>query len=418
MSAMTFDALRTWPALFATLAGCFWFLYSKGWSAGLFTIALSAGACSLFYLTRHSSLLKRVLSYLVFFTTPLLTLTGQISVLTGFAGTGSALPWLGVSFVTASLAHAIYQNTLNPKLLFLSLLQPARWNSGPCAVHATSQPHFRAPWTNSAKLLINFRWIVLGSFFYSVVSTTLGRLLLLKHSSQPIDVLLFAVVFEFYVYFNFAGISFIVFGLMRLVGVPCGCNFNTPFAARNVVGYWQRWHMSLSAILKAIFFVPLKSKIGLPFTVLAVFLGSAVWHGVSINFIIWGCFHSACWFLAYKMGGATVLQRWVQFALLFFAVVIGRLIFSEADTALLWGKLSAFMNSESWGESPLWSNIHLDWANYVAVLFALAWFVTEASGCKLARRYRVLRTPVASALLFLGVIVLGSFDMGGVYGTR
>ena len=400
------------------LGGYFWVIYSKGWDAGLFTIGMSAGACLLVYLTRHSSLLQRASAYVAFFTTPLLTLTGQISVLTGFAGTSNAAHWFGVSFVTASLAHAIYQNTLSPKLLLLSLLQPARWNSGPCAVHTKNQPHFRAPWRSSARLVANFQWIVLGAFFYGVASSAIWRVLILKHSSQPMDVLLFAAAFELYVYFNFAGISFIVFGLMRLVGVPCQCNFNTPFVARNVVGYWQRWHMSLSAILKAIFFIPLKRKIGLPLTVLAVFLGSAVWHGISINFIIWGCFHAACWFLSYKLSGVTGSQRWVQVALLFFAVLIGRLIFSESDAPVLWEKLSALISLDSWRETPIWPHIHLDWQNHAALLVAFFWFLAEASGCKLVRRYKILRTPVTSTLLFLCVIVFGSFDMGGVYGRR
>ncbi|MBY0463483.1 MAG: hypothetical protein K2W33_00920, partial [Burkholderiales bacterium] len=315
-----FDPLRTWPALLAMLLGWAWVAASQGWRAGLFTFALGVSVCLLFYAVRPSPLMRRVLAYLVFFATPLLTLTGQIGVLTGFGGSSSALPWLGVSFVTASLAHAINQNTLNPKWLLLSVLQPARWNSGPCAVHGTHAPSFRAPLRSRIRLWANVRWMVLGAFFYTVVSSALGQLLVLKNSSQAADVLLFAMVFEAYVYFNFSGISFMVFGLMRLVGVPSGYNFNTPFAARDVIGYWQRWHMSLSAILKNLFFLPLKTKLGLPLTVLAVFVGSALWHGVSLNFIVWGLFHGACWFLAYQVGRMAGVRRWLQPVLMCVAV--------------------------------------------------------------------------------------------------
>lgn len=414
----SFDPLRTWPALAAMLLGWAWIAHSQGWRAGLFTFILSAGVCVLFYMVRANPLLRRVLAYVVFFATPLLTLTGQIGVLTGFGGTSNALPWLGVSFVTASLAYAIHRNHLNPKMLLLSLLQPVRWNSGPCAVHATNSPSFRAPWRSSARLWAHLRWIVLGAFFYAVVSSVLGQLLVLKNSSQAADVFLFAIVFEAYVYFNFSGISFMVFGLMRLVGVPCGHNFNTPFAARDVIGYWQRWHMSLSAILKNLFFLPLKSKLGLPLTVLVVFVGSALWHGVSLNFIAWGIFHGGCWFLAYRAGRVSGLHRWLQPVLMFFAVVIGRLIFSEAETPVLWEKLCALVSLESWREASLWPGIHMDWQQCVVLCFALIWLVAEASGWKLALRYRVLRKPVASVLLLLAVVVWGSFGMGGVYGTR
>lgn len=411
------DSSRLWPALLA--AGLFWgiLIYQRGPLAGLYTVGLSLAVALLFTLCRRHNALRLLLAYAVFFTTPLLTLTGQIGVLTGFGGSSNALPWLGISFVTASLALAVLRNQLTPRSLFLNILQPARWNSGPCAIqplqHGVGLSRLRP-----ARLLASVRWVVLGAFFYGVVSHALGQLLLLKSSTQAADVLAFAVVFEAYVYFNFAGISFMVFGLLRTLGVPCVPNFNTPFAARHVVGYWQRWHMSLSAILKNLIYLPLKPVVGVPLTVLAVFVGSALWHGVSLNFIAWGIFHGTCWFLSYRL--ARLKRGWqaLQWILLPFAVVIGRLIFSESDSALLREKLVALTSPASWAQAPLLLDLRLDVPTAATLGFAMLWLTLEVFGWSKALRYRLLRHPLVSVALLAVLLVWGTVNVGGVYGTR
>jgi alginate O-acetyltransferase complex protein AlgI len=77
---------------------------------------------------------------------------------------------------------------------------------------------------------------------------------------------------------------------MRIAGFIMPRNFRHPFSATSVIDYWQRWHISLSQILKELFFVKLKSKIGLYSTVFVVFFASAIWHGISQSFIFWGIF--------------------------------------------------------------------------------------------------------------------------------
>ena len=89
-----------------------------------------------------------------------------------------------------------------------------------------------------------------GIFFYTVLATGLAPFLVLRGSTESLDILIFSIVFELYVYFNFSGLTFVVFGLLNAAGVRTKLNFKMPFSARNMIDYWQRWHVSLSGVLK------------------------------------------------------------------------------------------------------------------------------------------------------------------------
>jgi hypothetical protein len=68
---------------------------------------------------KTNKLARTILAYAVFFITPVLSLTGQIGVLTGFNGNSSSLNWLGVSFVSAGIALFVYNGrTESKKLIF------------------------------------------------------------------------------------------------------------------------------------------------------------------------------------------------------------------------------------------------------------------------------------------------------------
>jgi D-alanyl-lipoteichoic acid acyltransferase DltB (MBOAT superfamily) len=48
---------------------------------------------------------------------------------------------------------------------------------------------------------------------------------------------------------------------------------------------------ALSTVLKNLFFVPFKKMVGLPIAIfLSLFSVLAMWHGVTLNFVIWGVF--------------------------------------------------------------------------------------------------------------------------------
>jgi alginate O-acetyltransferase complex protein AlgI len=53
-----------------------------------------------------------------------------------------------------------------------------------------------------------------------------------------------------FVYFNFSGYTDIVIGAGRLFGLGLPENFNRPYLARNMVDFWNRWHITLSTWIR------------------------------------------------------------------------------------------------------------------------------------------------------------------------
>lgn len=390
------------------------YLYSA--APALFTIALSVMVWLLYRPIAAADFPRKVLAYGVFFITPLLTYTGQIAVLTGFGGEGISLPWVGVSFVTAALAVHIYQKKLDFLTLCLNILQPARMDSGPVALGNAPLGRLRL-----RRLKVYVGWMALGIFFYTVLATGLAPFLVLRDSTEPVDILVFSIIFELYVYFNFSGLTFFVFGLLNLAGVRTTLNFNMPFAARNAIDYWQRWHISLSGVLKEIFFKPVKRRCGLVVAVMVVFLSSAAWHGMSLNFFIWGVFHAAGWLLTYAIVRLVSHRRCaliINFLLFPFFVVVGRLIFSEPSTALLGQKLKQLFFNFSFSPQAWLFNLKVDGQSLLLLAIVVACVVLEVFAKRSYQRYQWLRQKWVTPLLLLSSIFLGSTGLGGVYGAR
>lgn len=408
---------RNWPQLLVFVAGYGFLLYTKGWDWAVagWTFAGSLLVLLAYPVIAQHAVLRKTFAYGIFFVTPVLSLTDQISVLTGFGGSGASLPWVGISFVAASLALHVFAGKLDFSRLWSSVLQPLRMNSGPVALIERPMPRL-----TPARFWLFTGWIVLGAFFYGVLSASIQPFLMLKASTDPLDTLVFATLFEFYVYFNFSGITFMVYGVLSLAGVRTVVNFNTPFAARDVVGYWQRWHVSLTTVLKEVFFRPLKGRIGIAAGVYVVFLSSAAWHGVSLNFFLWGLFHATGWIFAYTLWRRLPFRRiafWINFLTFPFFVVIGRLIFSESDTSVLLDKLKR-LSHFSFNADALVMNMVVDGQTLALLaLGALCIGMEVVLGARF-RRYRLLRKKSTLVVLLCLCAVFGSTGLGGVYGAR
>jgi alginate O-acetyltransferase complex protein AlgI len=107
-----------------------------------------------------------------------------------------------------------------------------------------------------------------------------------------------------WLYLDFSAYSDVAVGLGRLLGVETPENFRKPYLARNVIEFWERWHISLSMFIRRHLFIPAQMELmrrtsgrwplwaaSLAFTV--SFLLCGLWHGVSWPWFAWGCVQSA-----------------------------------------------------------------------------------------------------------------------------
>lgn len=101
-----------------------------------------------------------------------------------------------------------------------------------------------------------------------------------------------AVSYLFQIYFDFSGYSDMAIGLGSMFGFTFRENFNYPYISQSMQDFWRRWHISVSTWFKEYLYIPLggnrKGKVRTAFNKLAVFFCTGLWHGASLNFIVWG----------------------------------------------------------------------------------------------------------------------------------
>jgi alginate O-acetyltransferase complex protein AlgI len=120
------------------------------------------------------------------------------------------------------------------------------------------------------------------------------------HSAGWAWVLLYA--FTLQIYFDFSGYTDIAIGLGRLLGIRLPENFNSPYLKPNLTQFWNNWHMTLTQWFRTYFYNPItralrsgKKFLPIPIVILISQIATMVliglWHGATLNFIVWGMWH-------------------------------------------------------------------------------------------------------------------------------
>jgi len=138
---------------------------------------------------------------------------------------------------------------------------------------------------------------------------TYSNLLLDDHPHHWIDLPVAMVFYYLFLYLNFSGFCDMAIGTAALIGISVPENFENPLGARNMREFWSRWHITLSAWMRDLFFSPLSKFLvrvmgvnradhAIALTILATFLLIGIWHGVGWNYAAFG--------MAQAIGVATV----------------------------------------------------------------------------------------------------------------
>ena len=118
-------------------------------------------------------------------------------------------------------------------------------------------------------------------------------------------IILGTIGFGIQIYCDFSGYSDIAIGAALILGFNIPLNFNKPYFATSPSDFWRRWHISLSSWLRDYLYIPLGgNKKSLPKTVvnlMVVMILGGLWHGASLNFIVWGLLHGL-YLIIYKIG--------------------------------------------------------------------------------------------------------------------
>lgn len=97
------------------------------------------------------------------------------------------------------------------------------------------------------------------------------------------------------IYCDFSGYSDMAIGIALLLGFRFNMNFDSPYQSASITEFWRRWHISLSTWLRDYLYISLggnrKGKIRQLINLMITMVLGGLWHGASLNFVIWGTFH-------------------------------------------------------------------------------------------------------------------------------
>lgn len=224
------------------------------------------------------------------------------------------------------------------------------------------------------------RLFIIGLSKKVILANVIGELFEQISSGEPAEIAMMnawlgILAFTFQIYFDFSGYSDMAMGLGKMFGFHFCENFNYPYESKSISEFFRRWHISLGTWFREYVYIPLggsrQGRIKLIRNIMVVWLLTGIWHGASVNFIIWGIYYGVLivieklWLKQYLDRLPSFLSR--TYTLLF--VMVGWVIFAFDNIRTGLGYLgSMFMmnhNKLMDGESMY---LLINWA----VLFILA----------------------------------------------
>jgi alginate O-acetyltransferase complex protein AlgI len=389
---------------------------SEVWSEAFYRSMASLFFCLLIALTALaiSEPQRHWLKYVLFFSITITSALGLTKTLTGSHAESGSLILYGFSFYTASLAYLLSSEQLSAKHI-PAVSNPLLLITGPVATYFCSIRHY----SFKKRFKYFFPYVIVGLFLHQAIATPLTKTFNFISMTDMVSSLTFAVIFELFVYANFCGLSLIIYGMFGIMGVRVPLNFRQPFSSRNIVEYWRGWHISLSIVLKSLFYSPAKRSLGTFPAIFAVYSASAMWHGITANFLLWGVFHASVFVLTVVL--LRKEARLIPLVLMIVGIVIGRAIFADSD----FGRLLDKMTFKYDGFVIFAKLTTLTNASKLALLMGSLFIVAEMvfQSCKYFRQrnYKFYRLPIMQ-LILLTLTLAVTYDESGVdyavYGQR
>jgi D-alanyl-lipoteichoic acid acyltransferase DltB (MBOAT superfamily) len=292
--------------------------------------------------------------------------TGNLNLLFQQVGLPTEIPVMkvllpvGISFYTfQTLSYAIEVYFGNQKAekhlgyfaLYVSFFP--QLVAGPIERYSRLAPQFRKPQVLSYENLSKgLRLILYGLFIKMVIADNISGIVDQVYASPdqyaPVDILKGIFLYSFQIYSDFYGYSTIAIGSALLLGIRIMDNFRSPYLARNISEFWQRWHISLSTWFRDYLYFPLGgnrvSRQRWIINILLVFLISGLWHGANWTFLIWGFLFGLLYILERLLNRAFRLQKAYP------AWSAGHLLLA-LKTFLLVSLLWVFFRSQSFDEA-------------------------------------------------------------------
>jgi len=147
-----------------------------------------------------------------------------------------------------------------------------------------------------------------------LIADAMGEYFALAKASPSSSLIAFfgLLAASFQIYFDFSGYSDMAIGLGKMLGFRFPENFHYPYIAESARDFWRRWHITLSDFFKHYVYIPLggnrRGRLRTFFNLLAVWVLTGLWHGGSLNFLLWGIY----WFFFLSLERFTPFGRLLE----------------------------------------------------------------------------------------------------------
>ena len=288
-----------------------------------------------------------------------LAVAGNISVLAIFkSGIGAGGLPLGISYYTfriLSYLIDVYKGEETKETSFLRLATYItmfpQLLSGPISSYGEVREALYEREFSAKNIQTGLKVFTVGLVFKVLLADRLGLLWRevqitgFESISTPLAWIA-AVAYSMKLYFDFYGYSLMAVGLGQMLGFSLPSNFKNPYMASTVRNFYRRWHITLGRWFSRYVYIPLggnrKGEWRTVFNLLCVWLLTALWHGSTLNFLIWGIM---LWVLIVmerqlgRLGAGKLFSRGILKALphlyLWFVIVISWVCFAITDLSQL-----------------------------------------------------------------------------------
>ncbi|WP_061248676.1 MBOAT family O-acyltransferase [Leptospira alstonii] len=168
--------------------------------------------------------------------------------------------------------------------------------AGPILRFDQVRDQFEAPTMTPTKLIdglwLFVRGLVKKGLLSAAILPLIAPVFLSPRDYSGIALLLTCFLFAANLYFDFSGLTDMARGIGKLMGFDLPENFKAPFFFQNFGDLWRRWHLTFSYWIRDYIYIPLggsrKGELRTAINFIVTFMLGGLWHGASLNFLIWG----------------------------------------------------------------------------------------------------------------------------------
>lgn len=230
----------------------------------------------------------------------------------------SLIPPLGLSILTfQAISYTVdrFQNKIHQTDFFEFLVYMTFFPhlvAGPILKASEFIPQLSTKRVVSESDLNDGIWRIFCGLFKKLVladllaKTAIDPVFLDSGAFSSLEILIALYAYTIQIYLDFSAYTDVVIGSALLLGYKIPENFNQPYRVHSIAEYWRRWHMSLSNWVMHYVYFPLGGSRGVGLVVyrnvFICILLLAIWHGITINFILYGTCHAT----------AVCINRWAR----------------------------------------------------------------------------------------------------------